>query len=327
MPAISVVMPAYNADKYIEEAIDSVLEQTFVDWELIIVNDGSTDKTLSIIQRYSLIDKRIKYYSIPNSGSARIPRLFAISHASGDRIVALDADDYLEKESLQIVFNRALSSQADIVVQRLVLQEEGRKDIYLPALDYNISQVLTGKEACTSILLKWTFGMNGALIKKELYHSLIASTKKENYMNSDEVDSRRLCLLASKVAFCEATYYFRQHSDSISHKFSIKHFDILITDVSLFELIVKYYEPEDPVLSDVWLHRFGNLCHCQVYYFKHKYRLDKKDRRKVSNLIRHSFEQLKNEPMTRKNWRGYMLRNFYLFSLIVYGYYLLRRKW
>ncbi len=66
-PAISVLMPVYNADRYVAEAVESILNQTFTDFEFIIINDGSTDRSLEILQRYARQDKRIRLISRENS--------------------------------------------------------------------------------------------------------------------------------------------------------------------------------------------------------------------------------------------------------------------
>ena len=92
MAKITVVMPAYNAAKYIKEAIDSVLNQTFLDWELVIVDDCSTDSTYSIILQYELQDSRIRVYQMPqNSGSAfrQEKKLFLKPHLSGSQVLML----------------------------------------------------------------------------------------------------------------------------------------------------------------------------------------------------------------------------------------------
>ena len=107
MPEYSIVMPAYNASKYIAIAIESVLQQTFQDWELVIVDDGSTDNTADIVQEFVQRDKRIRYDRLPqNTGSAFIPRKEAVLKSTADWIVTLDADDYLENCYLEKIHNK-----------------------------------------------------------------------------------------------------------------------------------------------------------------------------------------------------------------------------
>lgn len=94
-------MPAYNSEKYIAEAIESVIKQTYKNWELIIVNDASTDDTEKIIKSCQEKDKRIKLISLSKNKGAANARNIAIQNAKGRYIAFLDADDYWEKEKLQ----------------------------------------------------------------------------------------------------------------------------------------------------------------------------------------------------------------------------------
>lgn len=100
MPTISIIIPAYNAEKTIKETIESVQEQTFSDWELIVINDGSNDKTLEIIQTIS--DERLRVFSYLNSGTAGAARNRGISHATGEYIAFLDADDLWTQNKLEM---------------------------------------------------------------------------------------------------------------------------------------------------------------------------------------------------------------------------------
>src|SRR5699024_344342 len=103
---VSIIMPAYNSGNYIEEAIDSVLKQTYENWELLIVDDKSTDNTLNLIKKYSLKDSRIKYTSLNRNSGPAIVRNKAIDMASGDYIAFLDSDDlwFERKLEKQITF-------------------------------------------------------------------------------------------------------------------------------------------------------------------------------------------------------------------------------
>lgn len=97
MPALSIIIPVYNVGKYLEECIDSILSQTFTDWELIMVDDGSTDGSQAICDRYSDKDTRITVIHIPNSGQSKA-RNVGIKKASGKFISFVDSDDCLVGE-------------------------------------------------------------------------------------------------------------------------------------------------------------------------------------------------------------------------------------
>lgn len=112
MPIISVIIPVYNGEKTISETIKSVLNQTFSDFELIIINDGSQDKTLEIVERIK--DPRLKVFSYPNGGLSA-SRNRGINHASGDYISFIDADDLWTPDKLEAQF-RALQEKPNAKV-------------------------------------------------------------------------------------------------------------------------------------------------------------------------------------------------------------------
>lgn len=102
MPQVSIITPCYNASRFISQTIDSVLSQTFTDWEMIIVDDGSKDDSSDIVEKYVKKDSRIRLIQQPNGGSANA-RNHGIREATGRYIALLDADDlwlpqFLEKQ-------------------------------------------------------------------------------------------------------------------------------------------------------------------------------------------------------------------------------------
>ena len=92
--AVSVIIPCYNHAKYLSCALDSVLGQSYSDWECVVVNDGSSDHTEEVCREYQKKDKRIKYHYQQNKGLAGA-RNTGIRQAVGEYILTLDADDYL----------------------------------------------------------------------------------------------------------------------------------------------------------------------------------------------------------------------------------------
>ena len=100
--SISIIMPAFNAEKTITRAIESIQKQTYKNWQLIIVNDGSKDATQEIIQQKCREDSRIEGYLIENSGPAQA-RNYALEHAKGKWVAFCDADDWLTENALEIM--------------------------------------------------------------------------------------------------------------------------------------------------------------------------------------------------------------------------------
>lgn len=112
MPSISVVVPVFNGEQTIKETLESVLKQTFTDFELIVINDGSQDKTLEVIS--SIKDNRLQVYSYPNAGLAA-SRNRGITRATSEYIAFIDADDIWTSDKLEAQFN-ALQANPDAAV-------------------------------------------------------------------------------------------------------------------------------------------------------------------------------------------------------------------
>lgn len=328
MPSISVVMPAYNAGKYIREAIESVINQTFSDWELIIVNDGSTDDTLEIIKGYAAHEPRIHYHSISNSGSARKPRRIAVSMTQGDWIVALDADDYLDTDDLEKLYARAMETGAEIVIQRMVVINDRKQELFsIPAAGFDFGQILTGKEACALTIGGWTIGANGC-IKNELLEELYKKFPEggEELMNLDEVDTRRLFLSARHIAFCDVNYYYRMHENSITHQFSVKRFDVLKTNQMLRLLVDENYDLQHPVRKKMQYAQLKGITACQVFYFRHKRNMEISAGRKIQKLIKKAYEEVRIKDISGIPWSRQLLllSSYRLFLSVTFLYSLLK---
>lgn len=111
---LSIIVPVYNVEKYIDKCIQSVLYQTYSNWELILINDGSPDNSPKICENYAEQDYRIKVIHKENGGVASA-RNMGIEIATGDYITFLDSDDYLHPEFINHLLNLAISNNADIV--------------------------------------------------------------------------------------------------------------------------------------------------------------------------------------------------------------------
>lgn len=115
MSKISVVMPIYNAAKFLRESIDDIRKQTFTDWELICVNDGSTDDCGQILWEYAEIDERIKVFYQDNHGGATA-RNAGLEIAKGDYVIFLDSDDRFEKNMLEIIAGELEYKPTDVLI-------------------------------------------------------------------------------------------------------------------------------------------------------------------------------------------------------------------
>ena len=115
MPKISIIVPIYNVEQYIEECLNSIFLQTYKDYEIILVNDGSTDNSLDICYKYQKQNNSIKIYNKENGGLSSA-RNYGILHATGEYIIFIDPDDYwIESKALEKLINIANATNCDIV--------------------------------------------------------------------------------------------------------------------------------------------------------------------------------------------------------------------
>lgn len=105
-PLISIITPSYNSESFISQTIDSVIRQTYTNWELLITDDCSTDNTIEIVESYIKNDSRIKLFKLEKNSGAGIARNFSINKAQGSYIAFLDSDDlwHIDKLAIQILF-------------------------------------------------------------------------------------------------------------------------------------------------------------------------------------------------------------------------------
>ena len=115
MPRVSVIVPVYNVEKYLSKCIESILGQTFTDFELLLVDDGATDESGVICDRYAAIDSRIRVFHKQNGGVSTARNL-GIQNALGDYIGFVDSDDYIDSNMYEVLFNLIEEHQADISI-------------------------------------------------------------------------------------------------------------------------------------------------------------------------------------------------------------------
>lgn len=169
MPAISVIIPVYNAAQYLPKCLDSVLAQTYKDIEIICVNDGSSDNSAQILAEYAAKDARIKCISQENGGQSKA-RNVALTLASGKWVYFVDADDYIHPQTLEILQTVALKTKCPVVT---FTQTKKYCDdvIDLQNLSYNISnqplKQLLSNIASSSVV--WNKLYLAKLIKNRLF--------------------------------------------------------------------------------------------------------------------------------------------------------------
>lgn len=241
-PLISVIMPAYNVEKFIGRAIESVLKQSYRNLELVIGDDASTDRTCEIVEQFD--DNRIKlYHEKQNTGSVYLPRQLAFEHCTGEYVINLDADDYLEHDYIRKLYERLSKCNADVCCGRMVIvdengipAEDGRT---VPKIGFDFSVQMTGREAYFSTLPEWIIGMNGCMAKRAAWEYGFKRTYKSGRrgIHDDENVSRYLLLWSKVVVFCEANHYYTVNQNSVTHLFNRRIFDFMVAENDLLNLV------------------------------------------------------------------------------------------
>jgi glycosyltransferase EpsH len=142
-PKVSIVVPVYNVKDYIHRCIDSLIHQTLKDIEIILIDDGSTDNSRNIIDEYASKDKRIRTFHIENAGVSNA-RNIGISESLGEYIMFLDSDDWIDFETCEVGYSKALETGADILFWSWQKESPhgSYKDFYLE----NNSSILSSNE-------------------------------------------------------------------------------------------------------------------------------------------------------------------------------------
>ena len=175
-PLVSIIMPVYNTGKYLDKSIGSIIQQIYENWELIVVDDGSTDNSISIIQSYAVKDKRIHLYvNDSDQHSPGIARNIGLRHVRGKYTYFIDSDDWIEKELLVDTVTKAEETGADLVPFGYIIEEKNRqiRKVLKPAGNYEYDDF---KEIANGIL-RGTWGHVTELIKSEL----LANIRQKQY--------------------------------------------------------------------------------------------------------------------------------------------------
>lgn len=118
---VSIIIPVYNGEKFIKKCIESILKQTYQNYEIIIINDGSTDRTKETIE--SLKNEKLKLYNIKNAGVSNA-RNYGMNQANGDYILFVDADDKIDNKTLEVLVNKQKEYKVDIIRYNGYIQDE-----------------------------------------------------------------------------------------------------------------------------------------------------------------------------------------------------------
>ena len=227
-PLVSIIMPVYNCEKYLSESIGSVIAQSYKNWELLIVDDGSTDKSVSIIQSYVEKDSRIRFYKNESGEHGPgIARNCGIERISGKYTYFIDADDWIEKDLLQDTVALAEKTNADIVPFGFIIEDNGEK-IKKPLKPCGNYEFQDFKKIANEIV-RGTWSECNELIRTDVLQNV-----RQNKCKTCEDICFQLDLLCNVKRVCgidKEYYHYRIVNDSVSHnsKWDDNFFELSIT--------------------------------------------------------------------------------------------------
>jgi teichuronic acid biosynthesis glycosyltransferase TuaG len=232
-PLVSILMPAYNAEMYISRSIKSVVEQTYQNWELLIVDDASLDNTKKIINRYTRQDIRIKaIFSEKNSTKPSIAKNIALKEASGAYIAFLDSDDMWRKDKLEIQVEFLQANE------EIGLVYSG--GYWIDSYDNVIKRFMPKYECGNNLhhqLRKYEINNQSVVIKKETLETAIRSFNEKITIGEDYNLFMHIIALYASGSIKERLIYYRIHGNAIT-KAKKQHSDGVL--MTLKELNEKY---------------------------------------------------------------------------------------
>lgn len=235
-PLVSIVVPIFNGQEFLQDLYNNFIKQTYKNWEVLFVNDISTDGTLSIIYAYEKQDSRFRVLNRETKGGTAVKGIeYAMPYCRGDFFFFMSHDDFMESTFLEKCVKRALDTGADVVIPNLILyggeDNQRKQGIYPIEGDYDSE--LQPREAFY-LSLDWHIHSNTFktmdLVKRVGY--------KAEYYNSCEFYGRKMFLEANKIVFCNTNFYYRQNNPkAITKNFHYFQVDILTTDIMLAEIM------------------------------------------------------------------------------------------
>lgn len=246
-PRVSVIIPVYNTEAYVEEAIRSIMNQTLRDIEIIIIDDGSTDNSLTVIKKLAMEDSRITYYSQANQGQS-VARNVGIEKAKGEYIYFMDSDDVLEEEAFASCVQITAREKLDFVLFNAeILNEHNNFDVAIdykkPRLDEHV--VYSGKSMISEMLTQQTYRCSPCihLISLKTINSL-SLRFYPGIIHEDELFTALLYIKSSRTAYIPKTYFKRRlrAGSVMTSTYSLRNVECYFV---VGEQLLKFAEKED----------------------------------------------------------------------------------
>ena len=260
MDLVDVIVPIYNCEKYLDKTIYSVLNQTYKNIHLILVNDCSLDNSAEICKSFSKKDKRITFIDKENNTGVSDTRNVGLKHVKGDYVLFLDGDDWIDEKTIEVCVNKFSNNNIDLIFFNYVREFCG-KSIKINVSKYNNSKILTEKET-QKYLLRRMFGLNDNELKNpnycdrflpvcmKMYKTKIIRDNKLKFVGLETIGTAEdglfniEYLINCKKTFFLNEYYYhyrRDNNESITRNID---YDIYKKWNNLYDYMRKYMKTE-----------------------------------------------------------------------------------
>lgn len=279
---VSVIVPVYNSEKYLKACIESILNQSYIDLQIIIINDGSKDNTTQIARELIKEDNRIIYIEQENKGVS-YTRNLGIDLAKGEFIVFLDSDDTIESNYIELLVNKIRNDNLDLVTC-------GYTDISIYGTiklnDFYKGNCILDKQEFINDIFKGVGGtLWGKIFKKEIINKNNIRMKPNIFMCEDMIFVLEYSIKSNTFgAIKECLYnYNRRNENSVSSKISFEYFNNLIIVMEQIEKILKENHFSKEFIDSILCERIRNLAiSFSVMQHHRKYGYTKN--KKINNL-------------------------------------------
>lgn len=324
-PVVSIIVPIYNSSLYLRECLDSIVSQSFDNWECILVNDGSTDDSQSIIDEYCAKDSRFISVQKENEQSIDKARRYGIKYANTDWLLQIDSDDAIEPNLVEKLISRQHTSNAEIVTCCMIgcVKELEGVAYSVPGKGFDYNRVVTGREACLMTLGNWQIPGQG-----NLYHKRLLDAVPEGGIgNADELTSRYIFFNASTVAFTNALYYYRSN-DGTSAQVSFRMFNRAKVDKDIEDFGYTNYPNQTEVLKKLTHNRLFNLIYLCADAQISKSTFSKEQNRQIRAMLSGSYCSLQRKQIIRyfPSHAWMTLLPYPLFKRLAYCYVTYKRS-
>ena len=317
MPKVTVLVAVYNAERFLPQCLDSLLAQTMSDFQVICIDDASTDRSLQVLNTYALRDLRIEVVRLLENRGQAHARNEGLKQAEGDIVCMLDADDWLSADALERLVE-AFDEQTDSVLFDLVYHYPDREEPY-PMEDFT---VMTGDEAFRKSLTWQIHGLYGVRASIHRQHPYDETCRTY----SDDNTTRIHYLCSRQVRRCSGVYYYRQHDASVTHQVSVRRFDYLRANESMRRQMLELGVGRQ-LLNVYENHRWLNLIGVYMFYHLHSRQLTAAERRYGLQELRRVWatidrQALQKETATKFGYRP--CKSWLLFRCQEWLYFTLR---